>query len=362
MNKKLKIEDVQSKIDSLSLKFKILEYNPSGKKSKFEHICGHIFETKISHLLTRNRCPICDGKWRNKDMFQKESDKIHNNEYEIISFENGNKHVGIKHKLCGSIFNQIGNNHLRGDRCFNCYGSKKLSKDDIIERSKVKWNDTYEILSDDIHYNKKSIIRHKLCGYEYSQLIYAHLLGSGCPKCAGNAPLTISSTQEKSDKVHNFEYEILSEPKGAFSKIEIRHKKCGRVFNQTVTDHLSGCGCSVCNQSKFENHIEDILKRLDIVYDRQKTFNGCKFKNKLRFDFYLPSYNTCIEFDGIQHFKPIRFFGGKLAFDNLKIKDEIKNKYCNDNNINLIRFNYNDDIEFIKNEIYLLCDYKSQNK
>lgn len=355
MGTKLKIEDIQNKIDDKNLDFIILEYSTCGKKSKFKHSCGHIFETKISHLLTRNRCPICDAIWRNKDMFQIESDKVHNFEYEVLEFDSGNKHVKIKHKVCGSIFNKIGFRHLRGDRCFNCYGNKKLSKEEIIKRSKVKWEDKYEILSDDVHYNKKSIIKHKECGYEYSQLIYSHLLGAGCPKCAGNIPLTISSTQEKSDRVHNFEYEILSEPKGAFSKIEIRHKKCGRIFNQVISDHFSGCGCSVCNQSKFENYIENILKELKVKYVRQKTFNNCKFKNKLRFDFYLSKYNTCIEFDGIQHFKPIRFFGDKRAFELQKIKDNIKNKYCDDNKINLIRFNYNDDIEFIKNEIYILC-------
>jgi len=361
MNKKLKIEDVQSKIDNLNLKFKILEYNPSGKKSKFEHICGYIFETKISHLLTRNRCPICDGIWRTKEMFQNESNKVHNNEYEIIKYENGNKPVEIKHKICGSIFNQIGNKHLRGDRCFNCYGTKKLSKEEIIERSKVKWDDKYEILSDEVHYSKKVIIRHKECGFEYPQLIYAHLLGSSCPKCSGNARLTKELVQEKSDKVHNCEYEILSEPNGAFSKVEIRHKKCSRVFKQTVTDHLSGCGCSVCNQSKSENYIENLLKELNVIYEKQKTFDGCKFKNKLRFDFYLSSYNILIEFDGIQHFKPIRFFGGSKSFKLQKIKDEIKNKYCYDNNINLIRFKYDDDYEFIKKEIYSLKEQNLNN-
>ena len=361
MNKKLNIEEVQSKIDNLNLKFKILEYQPSGKKSKFEHICGHIFETKISHLLNRNRCPICDGKWRNKEMFQNESNKVHNSEYEIIKFENGNKPVEIKHKICGSIFNQIGNKHLRGDRCFNCYGTKKLSKEDIIERSKVKWDDKYEILSDEVHYSEKAIIRHKECGFEYRQLIYAHLLGSSCPKCSGNAPLTISSTQEKSDKVHNFEYEILSEPKGAFSKIEIRHKLCGNIFTQSAGDHVSGAGCNCTNISKGERLIENILVDIFIEFEKQKTFDSCKFKNKLRFDFYLPSYNTCIEFDGLQHFKPVSWFGGKKIFELQKIKDEIKNKYCDDNNINLIRFKYDDDLEFIKKEIYLLKEQNLNN-
>ena len=44
-------------------------------------------------------------------------------------------------------------------------------------------------------------------------------------------------------------------------------------------------------------------------------FNDCKRKNKLRFDFYLPKYNVLIEYDGMQHFKPIIFFGGIKKFN-----------------------------------------------
>lgn len=356
MQKSLTIIDAQLKINSMKLDFKILEYRKGNQKSKFKHSCGYIFETRLSHLLNRNRCPICDGKWRTKDMFQEKSNDVHNSEYEILEFKSGNDSVKIKHKVCGNIFTQIGHRHLRGDRCFECYGTKKLSKEEIIDISNQYWNSEYDILSDDIHYNKKSTIRHKKCGYEYEQMTYSHLLGYGCPKCAGNAPLTKEMVQEKSNKIHNFEYEILSDPNGSFSKIEIKHRKCGIIFNQVVSDHFSGCGCIVCNQSKMENYIERILLENSINQQKQKTFEGCKFKNKLKFDFYLPNYNTCIEFDGIQHFKSIRFFGGEKAFKLQKIKDDIKNKYCEENNIKLIRFNYTQDIDYIKETIINLVN------
>ena len=55
--------------------------------------------------------------------------------------------------------------------------------------------------------------------------------------------------------------------------------------------------------------------------------------------------NLVIEFDGIQHFKPVKLFGGEKEFEKTKIKDEIKSRYCLDNNINLIRISYLEDIE-----------------
>jgi len=345
-----KIYDIQNKLYELNLDFVILEYNGSKNKSKFRHNCGFEFSIRIDHLINRKKCPLCNGKKRTIEKFQVESDKKHNSEYKIVEFISGNKPVKIMHKVCGKIFNQLGHRHLRGDRCPECYRNFKYTKLQIIQLSNEKYDGEYELLSEVIEYDKKCLIRHK-CGYEFNQRVYAHLLGSKCPKCAGNAPHTILSVQNKSNEIHSDEYLILSPPNGTRSKIKIFHKLCEREFQQTVGDHLSGCGCIYCNMSKGEKTIENYLKDSSINYIKQKTFEGCKFKNKLKFDFYLPDFNKCIEFDGPQHFKPIRFFGGKKSFDLQKKKDTIKNNFCKDNNINLIRISYENTTDQIINII-----------
>lgn len=58
------------------------------------------------------------------------------------------------------------------------------------------------------------------------------------------------------------------------------------------------------------------------------------------FDFYLPDYNTIIEYDGLQHFKPIVIWGGDQKLNKQKENDNIKNLYCKQHNINLIRLPY----------------------
>jgi very-short-patch-repair endonuclease len=58
------------------------------------------------------------------------------------------------------------------------------------------------------------------------------------------------------------------------------------------------------------------------------------------FDFYIPKYSMCVEFDGIQHSEPIGFFGGQSSLERNKIIDKIKSDYCLNNNIRLIRINY----------------------
>jgi very-short-patch-repair endonuclease len=114
--------------------------------------------------------------------------------------------------------------------------------------------------------------------------------------------------------------------------------------------------------------VETYLKRKNINYTWQKKFDDCKNINKLPFDFFLPDYNTIVEFDGVQHFEPVKKFGGEEHFKRIKKHDEIKNNYCKDNNINLIRLTNEDltnniiewglDIELsrIKAEINMNCD------
>lgn len=50
--------------------------------------------------------------------------------------------------------------------------------------------------------------------------------------------------------------------------------------------------------------------------------------------------NICIEYDGEQHFKPIELFGGEKQFKIQVENDNIKNTFCKENNIKLIRIPY----------------------
>lgn len=88
--------------------------------------------------------------------------------------------------------------------------------------------------------------------------------------------------------------------------------------------------------------IKDFLDNNNIKYIQEKTFSGCRYYYCLRFDFYLPDYNCCIEYDGEQHYKEVDFFGGEKGYEERKRNDSIKNKYCKENNISLLRIPYFD--------------------
>lgn len=55
-------------------------------------------------------------------------------------------------------------------------------------------------------------------------------------------------------------------------------------------------------------------------------------------DFYLSKYKIAIECQGVQHFKPINFFGGENAFNETLKRDKSKEKLCNENGVMLLYF------------------------
>jgi very-short-patch-repair endonuclease len=115
-----------------------------------------------------------------------------------------------------------------------------------------------------------------------------------------------------------------------------------------MSDWLNGFSCG----SNGEYLVEEYLKKLKVSFKKQYSFDGClsEKNHKLFFDFYLNELNICIEYDGKQHFEPVEFFGGKKIFNEIKNRDQLKNKFCEDNGIFLLRIPYNknnDEIEKI---------------
>jgi len=130
-------------------------------------------------------------------------------------------------------------------------------------------------------------------------------------------------------------------------------------FPQKPRDHVNRKqGCPICSESKGEREIGIILKKFNINFIQEKKFCDLKFKNCLSFDFYLPVYNVCIEFDGEQHFASYDIFGGEEAFKIIQQRDELKKLYCKKNDIRLLNISYLD-----KNKIeFLIKDFLSLNE
>lgn len=104
--------------------------------------------------------------------------------------------------------------------------------------------------------------------------------------------------------------------------------------------------------SKAENTIWNWLKYNNIDFEFQKRFLNCRDKNTLPFDFYIPKYNLCIEYQGSQHYDPGFYIRKKKSQEEgmqkyllQKKHDEMKKDYCKQNNINFLEIKYTENIE-----------------
>lgn len=104
--------------------------------------------------------------------------------------------------------------------------------------------------------------------------------------------------------------------------------------------------CPKCNkmyiESKGNKLVESWLLENNIAFKKEYKFEKCKDTRALPFDFYIPTLNTCIEFDGLQHYTNIYFGKGneEKALEYYKRHDKIKDDYCKQNNIKLVRIPY----------------------
>ena len=357
-------------------------------KTKVCIICpehGEFWQTPGNHMSGKG-CPSCgtlrrkSKRKKDKETFIVESIANHNITYDYSKVE----YINSQTKVCiicpeHGEFWQTPNSHLRGAECPKCsHRSYKYEVEEFIEKAKKVHGNKYDyskVKYVDNH-TKVCIICHE--HGEFWQEPSAHLRGQGCPKCAyilnGKNRLLGSDNFIKMAKmVHANKYD--------YSKVEYinsRTKVCiicpeHGEFWQTPSKHLFGQGCPYCNKYKLEEMVKCALddSKVEYIYQYKAEWLRNDNGNFLSLDFYLPEYNIAIECQGIQHFKPVKHFGGCERFNKQIINDKLKKIICKNNNIDLlyvtdkkIKTNidlYNNDntssIEKLKLEILKKCKH-----
>jgi len=288
-------------------------------------------------------CPLC-SKEKYKNNFILKSNIVHQNKYDysLVEYIKAHKKVIIICPIHGE-FKQRPNDHLSGYGCIKC-SDRYNKKDECINNFNKIHNYKYDYSL--VNYKNNKIEIKIICPIHgiFIQRPDNHLNGNGCPKCVGKNRTT-EEFNNIANMIHNNKYTYPDEYINATSKIKIICPIHG-IFKQTPSSHINNKqGCPFCIESKGEIIIKQILNDKNIKYESEKRFKNCKYKNLLPFDFYLPNYNICIEFDGIQHFKSIKYFGGEKRLIEQKIKDKIKNEHCKNNNIHLLRIRYDENVE-----------------
>jgi very-short-patch-repair endonuclease len=279
---------------------------------------------------------------------------IHGDKYDYSLVEYNGSRVKIK-IICPihGVFEQRASDHLEGANCCKCSNPIRirLTTEEFIEKANKFHNNKFDYSLTQYINNGTNV--KVICP---THGVFECMPGNhtrdfiSCPGCiADNKSKLYSKTTKQfvadAKKVHGKAYDYsLVEYTNNDTNIKIICPIHG-VFEQRPSNHLSGCGCPSCNSSRGEKKVLQLLKDNDIKFVPQKKFDDCKGKKfKLSFDFYLPDYNVCVEYDGRQHFEQVERWGNHKLEDT-QTNDAIKTAYCKANNIPLIRIRYDEDIE-----------------
>lgn len=331
------------------------------------------FKQRLDAHLRGQVCKKCSiedrmqSKFIDYDKIIDECNKKHNSKYKYPLGQIFKKTTSKIDIICEKhgLFTQTIHNHLvNGTSCPKCSNEHRnnhlKNKDESIRNVLIdiyRNNKNIEIV-DTEYINNLSDIRMRCKIHGIFSLKYGRAIrGQGCKFC--NEENRLQVEKEKFINISNkiwkgiFDYSKV-EYKGLNIKVIIQYN--GKEYLQTPYNHMR-LYSPFKNRSNGEIIIESVLNNHNIEYIREKTFDGLRHIKKLRFDFYLPLYNTCIEFDGIQHFEPVNKWGGVDRLSSYLKLDSIKNNYCRDNNINIIRISYKD----IKNIEKIIIDYVKQH-
>lgn len=299
-------------------------------------------------------------KYTNED-FLKKANEVHNWKYK---YNNDYKNSKSKLKIICPIhgeFEQNARSHLAGRGCPECgkiRGIKKrsLTNEEFIEKAKkIHKNKNYSY--DEVNYINNYTHVTIICPKHgrFIQRPMEHLEGNGCQKCANESmkkklSMTNEEFIERSRKIHGDTYDY-SKVKyiNTETHVSIICKEHG-IFIQTPHNHLTGCGCPYCRESKIEHLTKVFLEDKGIGFEQQKRF---KWLKKQSLDFYIPEYKIAIECQGGQHFFPVDFSGEGIEKSKEKLVtiiklDESKFENCLKHGVRIIYFT---DIPFEYEEV-----------
>jgi len=273
--------------------------------------------------------------------------KINKIESILLSDEYINNKTKLKFKCkCGNIY--IADwTHFRNNHNWNCIDctvkrTHNLQKHKMEDVKQKLLNNGLEPLFDNYSHSHDFLPVKNKEGYKI-MITYVNIgKVNGELKFHKSNQFTIDNIKHFL-KINYINIELMSkEYKGLKSKLKFKCS-CGKMFYTDLHSLLYNDKrrCDKCSrtQSSLELMVEKYLINNNIKYISEYRFKDCKDKRPLPFDFYLPELNYCIEADGIYHYKIVKHTK-ETHLENQQIRDEIKNKYCKDNNIQLLRIPY----------------------
>jgi len=309
-------------------------------------LCDYIYLAKPHNILRhKSKCKKCKAIAKHEHFVNRVSSI--NPNIEILGFYNTTcEKIHVKCKLCGYEWFPYGTSLESPRECQNCgQVTTTISKEEFFRKLNLN-TENIKLLT---HFTKATDIykcQCEICGYIWEIKGSALINGkSGCRNCYKLSKEL--SNEDFLQKLYSQRNDIIPlenyKPRG--EKMKFRCLKCNKVFETTANGVLNGkIGCSNCNASHGERNIQFILDKYNIKYIKNMKYKdllGIKGKC-LSYDFYLYDYNKLIEYQGKQHEKPVKHFGGNDKYEIQLEHDNRKREYAKNHNIDLLEIWYYD--------------------
>ena len=333
----LLFKDVRKRLENRNIKL-IGEYINTKTKTKWKCLvkeCGYEWETIPISIFQGHGCPSCSKINKSKKEFcirelSKRKIKLAG---KYVNAETKTKWKCLV-KGCGYEWETKPKYIFSGHGCHRCSKREHVTKEMCVMRLKKRkikligeYKNTYK--------NTKWLCLVDGCKWVASPKTIMN--GHGCPKCANKERVTKKICI---NRIKGRNIKLIGKYNGSREKTQWLCLSDGHKWITTPHNIFNGNGCPKCNASKGELFVNKWLEDQSIEFVPQKRFIDCRNKKPLPFDFFVPLFNTLIEYHGEQHFKHIKHFGGKMSFKETKHNDAIKLKYAKDKGFNFIQLDY----------------------
>lgn len=295
-------------------------------------------------------------KRRTTEEFIELCKKRHNNFYiynpETIGFVNNTSRIKVTCPIHGE-FEIIAGYHLHRGKCslcnpnskknfVKCNNLKYKTDEELINQLNCIHGDNYDLSN--VHVCRMTDYIHPVCkkhNIELNISLRDFIKGKGCKLCG------IEKSKEKRkypieeyiktcNVIYNNVYDYSEISYNSLRDYIYPICPIHGKFKVSADAHLRlNCGCQKCGCGR---HTFAATRLFNFI---QSYFNDAvqeKTIDRLRLDIYIPSLNTAIEYQGLQHFIPIDFYGGEKAFIKQQERDKRKLEYCKLHKINLFYF------------------------
>lgn len=255
-----------------------------------------IRESNLQKISTLNR--VAPGEWRAR-IVEKYGDKY---DYSRANFNKSSEKIEVVCKKHGiSFYPTISNHFYSGTGCPECgkelrIQEKTTSKEEFIAKARSVHGDKYSYEKSTFRILRDKILITCPIHGDFQQKAMAHLVGHGCPKCAGVNPRygpqkswTLDMFLEESQKVFGDRYDYSGVKfHGISKKVEIRCIKHNILFTQNAFGHVRGeTGCPECAREKLSVGIKEakgltpeVMKARAIeVHGNLYDYSKSEFKN-----------------------------------------------------------------------------------